>query len=148
MGLIIRPLLLTDRVQWSKLWADYLAFYKTTLPDAIVETAFGRIMDQNPAEFNGLIAQQNGKLIGLAHYLFHRNLWTIENTCYLMDLFVSPNLRGQGVGRALIISVQEQAHEASASSVYWLTEEHNYPGRTLYDKVAQKTDFIVYEINT
>lgn len=143
--LTIRPLVAEDRDDWSRLWTAYLAFYKTTLPPEVYETAFTRLLAPELTEFQGLIAEQDGKPVGLAHFLFHRLLWSIEDTCYLMDLFVDPACRGGGVGRALIEAVHSAAKANGIAVTYWQTEQNNYKGRMLYDQIAAQTPFIVYE---
>ncbi|MEM6577112.1 MAG: GNAT family N-acetyltransferase [Pseudomonadota bacterium] len=143
--LIIRPLLSSDLARWDSLWTQYLAFYETTLPPDVHETAFTRLLSDSPHEFRGLIAERDGEPIGLAHYLFHRTLWSVEDTCYLMDLFVDPKVRGGGVGRALINAVHEDAAKHGIPGTYWMTQEFNYKGRMLYDQVAERTPFIIYE---
>ena len=145
-GLTLRPLLTSDQAAWRGLWLQYLDFYETTLAVDVFETAFARLISPDAREFSGLLALSNGVAVGLAHYLFHRNLWALEDTCYLMDLFVTPNLRGQGVGRALIHAVQDRAQNSGTKGLYWMTQEFNTPGRRLYDTMAQKSDFIVYEM--
>lgn len=147
-ALVIRPLRAEDEADWRRLWTAYLQFYDTTLPEEVFQTAFSRLLEENDREFQGLIATVDGVAVGLAHFLFHRTLWATTDTCYLMDLFADPNVRGQGVGRALIEGVRQRALAADIPSLYWMTQEFNYPGRTLYDKVAEKTPFIVYEINS
>lgn len=142
--LIIRPLVAADRPVWSRHWTEYLAFYETELPAEVYDTAFERLLSGDPHEFSGLIAEQDGVAVGLTHYVFHRRLWSIEDTCYLMDLYVSPDRRGSGVGRALIEAAHARAKEAGIPDVYWLTQEFNYKGRMLYDKVATRTPFIKY----
>ena len=144
----IRPLTARDEKDWRRLWTAYLDFYETTLPEVVYQTAFDRLLTEDAHEFQGLVAERDGKLVGLAHFLFHRTLWATTDTCYLMDLFADPEVRGQGIGRALIEATRQRALEAGIPSLYWMTQEFNYPGRTLYDKVAEKTPFIVYEINS
>lgn len=145
LNISIRPIEECDRSEWCRMWTAYLEFYETTVSEAVYETAFERLLSQDPVEFTGVIAELDGKPVGLAHYLFHRFLWTLEDTCYLMDLFVDPEVRGQGIGRALIEAVHEVAREGGAPGVYWMTQEFNYKGRLLYDQVATKTPFIVYD---
>ncbi|WP_170766102.1 GNAT family N-acetyltransferase [Ruegeria lacuscaerulensis] len=147
-ALTIRPLTAADEVEWRRLWTSYLEFYETTLPEAIYETAWARLLKECDREFQGVVAELDGRLVGLAHYLFHRTLWSTKDTCYLMDLFADPLVRGQGVGGALIEAVRQRALLAGIPSLYWMTQEFNYTGRILYDKVAEKTPFIVYEINS
>ncbi|MFQ5634673.1 MAG: GNAT family N-acetyltransferase [Gammaproteobacteria bacterium] len=144
-ALRIRPLEARDRADWTRLWAAYLAFYETTLAPGIFDTAFDRLLSEDPHEFRGLIAERDGHPVGLAHFLFHRNLWSVEDICYLMDLFVDPDQRGGGVGRALIDSVHAAARAGGIPVTYWQTQEHNYRGRMLYDRIARRTPFIVYE---
>ena len=83
-------------------------------------------------------------VVGLAHYLYHRSTTRAEGTCYLQDLFTSPEARGQGVARALIERVCEEARLAGIKRVYWQTHVSNAAGRLLYDKVAKHAGFIVY----
>jgi GNAT superfamily N-acetyltransferase len=99
----------------------------------------------DPAEpVHALVAQRQGQVVGLAHYLFHRSMTRIENVCYLSDLYTLPELRGQGLGRALIEGVCAEAHRAGVVRVYWQTHESNAAGRRLYDQVAKHHGFIVY----
>lgn len=141
----IRPITAADRTQWGALWHDYLAFYETTLPLAVYDSSFARLIGDDPQDFCGFVAEENGQLLGLVHYLFHRHGWKIENTCYLQDLFTAPDARGRGVARALIEAVYTEADRQGAPVVYWLTEDFNHTARALYDKVAVKTPFIKYQ---
>lgn len=143
--LIIRPLTETDEAAWRRLWHAYLAYYETVLPEDVYVSTFARLLGGDPLDFNGLVAELDGRLVGLTHYLFHRHGWKIENTCYLQDLYADPDLRGRGIGRALINAVYKAADDAGAPAVYWLTQDFNKPGRMLYDKVGTLTPFIKYQ---
>ena len=145
MTCLIRPLTAVDEAHWRRLWTDYLAFYDTTVPEEVYVTTFQRLLDDDPHEFNGLIAEVEGRPVGLAHYLFHRHGWKIENVCYLQDLYADPDVRGQGVGRALIQGVYDAADKAGAPAVYWLTQDFNTEARKLYDRIGTLTPFIKYE---
>jgi GNAT superfamily N-acetyltransferase len=144
MTRVIRPLLPTDEAAWRGLWTAYLAFYETTLPEAVFSSTFSRLLGSDPQDFACLIAEVDGQPLGLAHFLFHRHGWKIENTCYLQDLYVDPRARGAGLGRALIEAVYAAADAAGAPSVYWLTQDFNHTARQLYDRVAKVTPFIRY----
>jgi GNAT superfamily N-acetyltransferase len=139
----IRPLGPEDRADWEPLWAGYLAFYEATIPSTVTETTWARLND--PAEpMHALGAFIDGQLVGIVHYLFHRSTWTTGDYCYLQDLFTDEAARGRGAGRALIQAVYERARAASASRVYWLTQEGNATARALYDKLADRSGFIQY----
>jgi GNAT superfamily N-acetyltransferase len=144
MTQIIRPLRPTDEAAWRALWSDYLAFYETSVPEEVYASAFARLLGSDPQDFNCLIAEMDGKPVGLVHYLFHRHGWKIENVCYLQDLYVAPMARGTGTGRALIEAVYATADAAGAPAVYWLTQDFNHTARQLYDRVARVTPFIRY----
>ena len=93
---------------------------------------------------HALVAEQDGRLVGLAHYLFHRTTTRLEPNCYLNDLFTDPDVRGAGVGRALIEGVFAAAGEAGVAGIYWLTHETNATAMRLYDKVAMRSGFVRY----
>ncbi len=144
MPATIRPLRETDHDQWRDLWTGYLEFYQTSVPPEVYASTFARLLGPDPRDFSALVAEEDGQLLGLAHYLFHRHCWKIEEVCYLQDLFVSPKARGTGLGRALIEAVYAAADAAGTPSVYWLTQDFNRQARQLYDRVGQATPFVRY----
>lgn len=144
MTLLIRPVRASDEAEWRKLWTAYLTFYETELREAVYKSSFARLLGTDPQDFNGFVAELDGHLVGLTHYLFHRDGWKIENTCYLQDLYADPSVRGQGIGRALIEAVYQAADKNGAPSVYWLTQDFNTTARQLYDRIGVKTSFIEY----
>jgi GNAT superfamily N-acetyltransferase len=141
----IRPVEARDEAAWRRLWGDYLAFYETTRPEAVYASTFARLLTDDLREPRGLIALDGDEPVGLAHYIFHRHCWRIEDACYLQDLYVADVTRGRGVGRALIEAVYAAADAAGCPGVYWLTQEFNYRGRMLYDRIGQRTPFIRYD---
>jgi len=145
----IRPLTAADEPEWRRLWTAYLAFYRTSVSEDVYRTTFARITGGDPAAPRGLCATpagagEGGRLVGLTHYVFHPHCWRIEPVCYLQDLYADPEVRGQGIGRALIEAVYAAADARGAPSVYWLTQEFNYEARKLYDRVGRVTPFIRY----
>ncbi|HEV7310514.1 GNAT family N-acetyltransferase [Ensifer sp.] len=145
--LLIRPIAKTDYEQWLPLWDGYNAFYgrsgETALDPAITAMTWSRFFDAYEP-VHALVAENEGRLIGLTHYLFHRSTTMIQPNCYLQDLFTNAEARGKGVGRALIEGVYEAARAVGAPRVYWMTHETNETAMTLYDKVAEKSGFLVY----
>jgi GNAT superfamily N-acetyltransferase len=144
---IVRPLAPSDLAQWRPLWDGYNAFYgrsgPTALAEEITRTTWARFFDADEP-VHALVAEHEGRLVGLAHYLFHRSTTLLGPTCYLQDLFTDAALRGHGVGRALIAAVTERARAGGAARVYWMTHETNTTAMRLYDRVAEKTGFQVY----
>lgn len=137
-----------DYAQWLPLWEGYNRFYgrfdTTALPEEITRTTWARFFDAHEPVW-GLVAELDGRLLGLAHYMFHRSTITIEPTCYLQDLFTAEAARGKGVGRGLIEAVYEQARLAGVVNVYWRTHASNATARRLYDSVAVDSGFVVYK---
>jgi GNAT superfamily N-acetyltransferase len=143
MTIIVRPVKHSDFPEWSLLWEGYNTFYKRKLPEEIIQTTWNRFFDPNEP-VHALVAEINGKLLGLTHYLFHRNTAMINYSCYLQDLYTNESARGRGIGRALIEAVYEKAKEAGSPRVYWQTHETNSNAMKLYDQVAIRSGFLVY----
>ena len=145
----IRDVQPSDFKSWSILWDGYNAFYERTGPTAlapeITQTTWARFFDA-AEPVHALVAEQDGALLGLAHYLFHRSTILIGPNCYLQDLFTDETTRGKGVGRALIKAVQDEAGKIGVTNVYWMTHETNTTARRLYDRVARRTGFIEYDL--
>jgi GNAT superfamily N-acetyltransferase len=144
---LVRFITDADLPRWRPLWDGYNRFYgrsgPTALPEEITKLSWQRFLD--PAEpMHALVAEVDGELLGLAHYLFHRSTTAVNLTCYLQDLFTSEAARGKGIGRALINQVYEHAKSAGSARVYWLTHETNKQAMQLYDKVAEHSGFVVY----
>ena len=140
----IRPLAQADYREWRKLWVSYLDFYETSLKGEVIDKTFNRFIDKYQTRQNALVAEQSNVLVGLVHYIYHPHNWKIEDVCYLQDLFVAPEKRGQQIAKTLIEKVYEEADKCETPTVYWLTQEFNTPARKLYDKVADLTPFIKY----
>lgn len=144
-AVVIRPVGEADFNEWRRLWTEYLEFYETSVEDEVYDSTFARLLSDNPQEFTGLLAiDEGGKPVGLVHYLFHRHAWKIENVCYLQDLYTQADQRGKGTGSALINAVYDAADKAGAPSVYWMTQDFNHTARSLYDKIGKLTPFIRY----
>lgn len=140
----IRALQPEDEAQWRRLWTGYLSFYQTTVPEPVYASTFARLLGDDPQDFSALVAEADGQLLGLTHYLFHRHAWRIENVCYLQDLYVDPAARGLGLGRKLIEAVYARGDAVGAPQVYWLTQDFNHEARQLYDRIAKVSPFIRY----
>ena len=133
----------SDFVQWLPLWQGYQLFYKTEISDEMTKTTWSRFHDA-AEPVSCAVAEVDGRLVGLVHYIAHRSCWAVGDYVYLQDLFVDPTRRGQGVGRALIEHVYIAAKQSGASRVWWLTHESNTAGMLLYDKLAEKSGFVQY----
>jgi GNAT superfamily N-acetyltransferase len=145
--LTIRTVTRGDYEQWLPLWDGYNAFYERSGPTAlapeITAMTWSRFFDAYEP-VHALVAEQDGRLLGLTHYLFHRSTTAIAPDCYLRDLFTREAARGKGVGRALINGVYQRAKLAGCPRVYWLTHKTNQIAMQLYDKVAENSGFVVY----
>jgi GNAT superfamily N-acetyltransferase len=138
----VGPLRSEDRAAWEVLARGYKTFYETIVPDEGYEETWRRLLGGSGVF--GVGARLDGKLVGIAHYLFHTTVWSTD-ACYLQDLFVDEAARGQGTARALIEWVAETARNRGASRLYWTTKQDNAQARTLYDKVARFNGFIRYD---
>lgn len=144
---IIRPAARADYDRWLPLWDGYNAFYgrsgAAALAPEVTAATWERFFDPYEPMF-ALVAEQDGALLGLTHYLLHRSTTALLPSLYLQDLFTTADARGKGVGRALIEGVYAAAQKRSLPRVYWLTHETNDTAMKLYDRVAEKSGFLVY----
>jgi len=143
MPVRVRPLAASDHEAWLPLWRGYLQFYKTSVPDTVTDTTWGRLLDPESGIF-GFGAFREDRLVGFVHFLYHPVTWSVSERCYLEDLFVHPDERNSGAGRALIEAVYRHADKAGADQVYWLTAQSNAEARKLYDRIGQATPFVKY----
>ncbi len=143
MTLEIRAVTPADQAAWLPLWQGYLAFYRSELPAATSAMTWQRFLD--PGEpTHAALAWRDGQAVGLVQWIFQRSNWSIENSCYLQDLFVAAEARATGIGRRLIEHVYAQARASGTTRVHWLTEEDNHAGRQLYERIAERSGFIQY----
>jgi GNAT superfamily N-acetyltransferase len=146
-ALVVRAAARGDYEQWLTLWQGYNVFYgrsgSTSLAEAVTHMTWARFFDVYEP-MHALVAERDGELLGLCHYLFHRSTTTIEPICYLQDLFTAPAARGHGVGATLIASCAQAARAAGATRLYWQTHESNHSAQRLYERLAERSGFIVY----
>lgn len=139
----LRPVTLEDHAAWLPLWQAYLRFYQTTLADEVTATTWQRLLDPSEPSHSAL-AWVDGKAVGMVNYIYHRSNWSIENSCYLQDLYVDGEQRGLGIGRQLIEHVYATAKAAGCIKVHWLTHETNATAISLYEQVAERPGFIQF----
>lgn len=144
MSIDIRPIIASDKPDWRRLWTAYLEFYESSVSEDVYDTTFARLLSEEHPAQNGLLAVNDGKPVGLVHYIFHPHNWHLEDVCYLQDLYADPDMRGKGIGRKLIEAVYAAADAKGCPSVYWLTQDFNTEARKLYDRIGTLTPFIKY----
>jgi GNAT superfamily N-acetyltransferase len=141
----VRRLTPADRDAWDRLWAGYLTYYEQVLAPEVTDAVFARLTEESGA-FAGLVAEDgDGRPVGLANLVFHPSTWALEDYCYLEDLFVDPPARRSGIARALIAATYAEADRRGAVKTYWQTQEGNREGRALYDQLAVRSGYLVYE---
>lgn len=146
-SLVVRDVVPSDFEAWLPLWNGYNEFYgrvgATALPKEITAITWKRFFD-GYEPMHAMVAELDGQILGLVHFLYHRHTTMAGPICYLQDLFTVQTARGKGVGRALIEAVYTEAKKAGSERVYWQTHETNEIAMRLYDQVATKSGFVVY----
>lgn len=146
MGIAVRPLREEDRPDWERLYEGYAAFYKVTQTPEMRRTVWSWIM--NPSmEVEGFAAtDDHGKLVGIAHFRPFARPLSATVGGFLDDLFVDPRSRGLGVADALLNSLKEEGLRRGWSVIRWITAEDNYRARAVYDRLAERTKWVTYDI--
>jgi ribosomal protein S18 acetylase RimI-like enzyme len=135
-----------DESEWHKMWHDYCTFYKVELAPDITNTLWARVVDSNFPIYSLVAEDESRELLGFTNYIPHYFTWATDLTCYLEDIFVKTNARGQGVDRKLIDAVIERAKENGWKKVYWHTATDNDAARRLYDRYCSADDFVRYTV--
>jgi GNAT superfamily N-acetyltransferase len=146
-GIVVRPVSAADEPVWRTLWDGYCAFYDTVVPPEVTAVTWSRLFDADE-RVEGLVAEHDGEVVGFVNCVIHPSTWATAETCYLEDLFVSPDARGSGAGRALIEAVVELARSQGWDKVYWHTREDNARARALYDSFTEADDFVRYVVRS
>lgn len=145
MSVQIRPIEARDEPRWRALWDGYCRFYEREPSERITRHAWARIMRPD-APVYAIVAEKDGRVIGMANYIIHDNTSTLTPICYLQDLFVDPQERAHGVGQQLIDWLVAQMRAQGWSRLYWNTKEDNYRARGLYDKYTPHSGFLRYVV--
>jgi len=145
MGTVVREIQSADESVWRELWAAYLAFYETALPSSVTDATWARIVLDDDT-FQAIVAEIDGNVIGFANVVLHDFTWSDRPAGLLHDLFVRPEVRGSGAGRALIQNVIDQGKREGWNRVYWMTKEDNDVARRLYDTFAPADGFVRYRV--
>ena len=140
----IRELQASDYEGWARLYRGYKEFYQVPAEEADLQTAFEWVLDENHPQY-GFVVEENGVLIALAHYQVHPNPLAATYRMYLNDLFVDPDYRSKGCASAIIETLVTICRNEGFERLRWVTAEDNYRARSLYDKLAQKSGFIIYD---
>ncbi|MGU3412618.1 N-acetyltransferase family protein [Enterobacteriaceae bacterium C34A] len=145
MNVAIREIQAEDKAQWRSLWNGYNQFYESSVSEAVTEKTWQRMLDAH-SSIEGRVAVVNGEVKGFAHIVLHEGTWELAPICYLEDLFVAPDMRGNGLARRLIQSLVDEGKAKGWSRLYWHTRENN-PARKLYDQFTDVEDFVLYRMN-
>lgn len=145
-GILIRPIEPGDSAAWAEMWAAYAVFYKVSLSEEVTAATWARIIEPSGPIEALLATGIHGDAVGFANYLLHPYTWSDKPTCYLEDLFVSPEARGRGVGRALIDRLIALGRERGWGRLYWTTQQDNATARRLYDRFGPADDVVRYTI--
>jgi ribosomal protein S18 acetylase RimI-like enzyme len=143
--IVIRQLGEADRSDWQGLYYSYLEFYKSAPVAEATEFLWSRLTAETP-EIQSAVIVANGTVVGFVHYHFQLSSWSHSSHCYLEDLYVDEQFRGQGLATTLIAEVKRAAMEQGCSELFWITRSGNSTARSLYDKLATESDFVRYEI--
>jgi GNAT superfamily N-acetyltransferase len=146
MTVLIRNAAPADETQWRALWSAYLAYYRTDLAPQVTDATWARILDPD-SRMSCRLAEQDGAVVGFAVWHHHLASWHVADDCYLEDLFVAPDARGGGVGRAVLDDLFALARARGFGRIYWHTNTDNARARALYDSYAPADGHIRYRLS-
>ena len=144
---MIRPILGDDREAWSELFRSYGVFYETDFSDEVLEKVWLVLLTAGSG-IDAVVAENDeGTVVGFAHYRSHPDTFTGGRDWFLDDLYVHPDARGAGHATALIEHIADLARETgTAGTLRWITAADNEQAQRVYDRVAAKTTWVTYEM--
>jgi ribosomal protein S18 acetylase RimI-like enzyme len=142
---LIRDAFPSDESSWRQLWAAYLAFYESEVPEEVTAKTWERLIRRQDGLYCR-VAETGSKVCGFSLSVLHSGTWTTDPVCYLEDLFVSPENRGRGMGEALIRDLVTTAKSKGWSRLYWHTRTSNTAARSVYDRFTLADDFVRYRL--
>lgn len=145
MTVIIRSVAPEDREGWAAAYRGYREFYEEPQDETKIDLVWGWLHDAGH-QVRGLVAELDGRIVGIAHYRAFARPLAGGTGLYLDDLFTQPEARGHGVGTALIGRLKEIALEEGATVVRWITAADNASARSVYDRVATATPWVTYDL--
>jgi GNAT superfamily N-acetyltransferase len=145
-GMTIRDAGAADEIGWRRLWDGYNAFYQTSVPAAVTDRTWARILDPAVPLFARLAVAEDGSVTGFAGCVLHWGTWLAEPICYLEDLYVDPAARGQGIAGALIQDLIDRGRSGAWGRLYWHTRADNATARRLYDRFTVADAFVRYQL--
>jgi GNAT superfamily N-acetyltransferase len=138
---IVRPPEASDEQDWRALWQGFQTHFGGAIPAQASAQTWRLLLDES-APLNGLLAIAGGRACGLAHYSFTPFAWTATPVCFLQDLYVDESARGLGAGRALVQGVYDVAQAAGAANVFWLADAADERLLRFYRAIALETPYV------
>ncbi len=145
MANLIREIQLKDKKQWQELYRGYADFYKVEMNEQIIQTVWNWLHDESH-EVSGLVYEVDDNIVGFAHYRRMPRPLTGKDIGFLDDLFVEPKYRGQKIGEKILNELKKISNSKGWNLIRWITRDDNLRAKNLYDRVAQKTSWDLYEL--
>jgi ribosomal protein S18 acetylase RimI-like enzyme len=142
---LIREIQLKDKKQWQELYRGYADFYKVEMNEQIIQTVWNWLHDESH-EVSGLVYEVDDNIVGFAHYRRMPRPLTGKDIGFLDDLFVEPKYRGQKIGEKILNELKKISNSKGWNLIRWITRDDNLRAKNLYDRVAQKTSWNLYEL--
>ncbi|BBK33747.1 acetyltransferase (GNAT) family protein [Stella humosa] len=139
---------LEDRAAWEAMWRANCAHHgAAAMTDAVIDGLWQRILDPDFPMHAAIARDASGAALGLAHYILHPHTFTLRPVCYLEDLWVAADARGQGIGGVLIGHLEARGRAEGWRRIYWVSEPDNAAAIALYQRVARRTDYVQFRID-
>ena len=143
---MVRDIEIKDKVEWEKLYYGYADFYKVEITEEVINTVWNWLHDLNH-ELNGLVYEIDNHIVAVAHYRQMPSPLRGKNIGFLDDLFVHPDFRGRKIGEDIINKLNEISKEQGWGLIRWITRNDNHSAKSLYDRIAKKSTWDVYELD-
>ena len=137
MPIKIRAIENRDFPDWLPLWDGNNLGQRD---EEVTSETWSRLIDPE-SKVCGLVAEQDGALVGLVHYILHPTTGAVRDACYMQDVFVAPEVRRQGIAKKLVEHLSAIGKKEKWARMYWLAEAENENAQALYKSLGVRLDF-------
>ena len=135
-----------DEAAWRSLWRDFVVGGPEPCAEGAADYVWRNVQDSGSPMRLLLAEAGNRAPAGFLLYVTHPYSWSPRLACYLLDLYVVPAARGRRIGQTLIEILAERGRQDGWYKIYWMTQSDNAPAQALYDRLAERSALVRYDL--
>lgn len=145
-GITIRRPRADDEDAWHALWNDFVQGGPEPCSAEAPAAVWRRVLASAEPMDLWLAVDLQDRPVGFVLSVVFPYSWSTRPVCYLLDLYVAPEARSQGLGRRLIERLAAEGREKGWLKLMWMTQHDNARAQALYDSLATRSSLVRYDL--